>query len=77
MVVLSFRNIFISSLYVGAMVALAFHLIHGMQSFFQTLGLNNDSTFPVIVRGGTLAAVIISLGYIAIPLLIFTGTVKG
>jgi succinate dehydrogenase / fumarate reductase cytochrome b subunit len=77
MVVLSFRNFFISSLYVGAMVALAFHLTHGIQSFFQTLGLNSDSTFPVITRAGTLAAVILSLGYIAIPLLIVAGMLKG
>jgi len=77
MVVFSFRNFFISSLYIGSMVVLAFHLTHGIQSFFQTSGLNNDRTFPAFTKAGTLAAVILSLGYIAIPVLIVTRIVKG
>jgi len=59
------------------MVVLAFHLTHGIQSFFQTSGLNNDRTFPAFTKAGTLAAVILSLGYIAIPVLIVTRIVKG
>ena len=77
MVVLSFQKSFIAFIYVGAMIALALHLTHGIQSFFQTLGLNNDRTFPVITKSGTLAAVIIFLGYLAIPLIIFIGILKG
>jgi succinate dehydrogenase / fumarate reductase cytochrome b subunit len=77
MVVLSFQRAFIASIYVGAMIALALHLVHGIQSFFQTLGLNNDRTFPVIIKSGTFAAVIIFLGYIAIPIIILVGILKG
>ncbi len=77
MVVLSFQKALISFIYIGAMIALALHLTHGMQSFFQTLGLNNDRTLPVITKSGTLAAVIIFLGYIAIPLVILIGILKG
>lgn len=77
MVVLSFRKALIALVYIGALIALAFHLTHGIQSFFQTLGLNNDRTFPVITKSGTLAAIVIFLGYIAIPLIIFAGILKG
>ncbi len=76
MVVSSFQNFFISFAYCGAVAALALHLTHGTQSFFQTFGLNNDTTLPVIIKAGTLAAFILFLGYIAIPVTIFTGIVK-
>lgn len=77
MVVLSFHRSFIALVYVAAMIALGLHLIHGIQSFFQTLGLNNNRTLPVMVKSGTFAAVIIFLGYAAIPLIILVGLLKG
>lgn len=77
MVVYTFRKAVIALVYIVALSALAFHLVHGVQSFFQTLGLNNEKTFPVIVKSGTVAAVIIFLGYAAIPIIIFTGILKG
>lgn len=77
MVVLSFQNFFISLIYILAMIALAFHLTHGIQSFFQTLGLNNERTQPVIMKAGTVTAIFIFLGYISIPIVIIAGIVKG
>jgi succinate dehydrogenase / fumarate reductase cytochrome b subunit len=77
MVLSGFQQFTISLMYVGAMVALAFHLTHGIQSFFQTLGLNNDRTRPVITKAGTIAAIILSLGYVSIPIIIFLGILKG
>lgn len=77
MMVLSFQKFFISSIYVGAMIALALHLTHGIQSFFQTLGLNNDMTLPVIIKAGTITAIILFLGYVSIPIIIFIGILKG
>jgi len=55
MVVQSFQKTFISLVYAGALTALAFHLSHGIQSIFQSLGLNNDRTLPVIVQSGKAA----------------------
>ena len=77
MVVLSFQKSLIVIVYIGAMSALFLHLYHGIQSLFQTLGLNNDRTFPVVVRSGTLAAVVLFIGYVAIPVIIFIGLLKG
>lgn len=77
MVVMNFRNFFISSLYIVAMIALVLHLTHGIQSSFQTLGLNNDSTQPVITKAGSVAAYILFIGYISIPIVILIGLLKG
>jgi succinate dehydrogenase / fumarate reductase cytochrome b subunit len=76
MVILNFRRLPISLTYVFAMGALALHLSHSIQSGFQTLGLNSDRTFPVIIKGGTLVAILIFLGYIAFPITIFARLVR-
>ncbi|MBF0559130.1 MAG: hypothetical protein HQL08_10160 [Nitrospirae bacterium] len=62
--------------YVVAMGALGLHLSHCIQSAFQTAGLNGEKTFPVIVRTGTFVAILISLGFAALPLAILTGLIK-
>jgi succinate dehydrogenase / fumarate reductase cytochrome b subunit len=76
MVVLSFRNFFISSVYICAMCALGLHLSHSIQSLFQTIGLNSEKTFAAIRKGGTLAAIIIFLGFAAFPVVILAGLLK-
>ena len=77
MVILSFNRICIALTYIIAVIGLTLHLSHGIQSTFQTLGLNNDRTLPVISKAGSAAAVIILLGYISIPVIIFLGIMKG
>lgn len=76
MVVRGFQNIGISAVYVAGMLALALHLLHGIQSSFQTWGMNSESSLPLFVRGGSLAAIILFLGYISIPVVIVTGILK-
>jgi succinate dehydrogenase / fumarate reductase cytochrome b subunit len=73
MVVSSFGHPVVVFLYVAAMIVLFLHLKHGIQSFFQTMGWNNDCTLPVITKAGTVVAVIFLLGYSIIPLSILTG----
>jgi len=77
MVVSSFKSFFTAFIYAGAMVALFLHLSHGIQSFFQTMGWNNDKTQCGITKAGTLVALAMFLGYVAIPLTIFAGILKG
>ena len=77
MVVLNFQNLFISLSYIFAMTALALHLTHGLQSLFQTLGLNNEKTMPLIIKTGAITAIILSLIYISIPVFVLTGVLKG
>ena len=77
MVTSGFTNFFVSFIYVGAMVVLFLHLSHGIQSFFQTMGWSCDKSQPIIVRFGSLVALVLFLGYVAIPLSIFVGILKG
>ncbi len=76
MVVLSFRKVSIALLYFGAMAALGLHLMHSIQSAFQTLGLNSGKTLPAVMRAGTFAAVLIFLGFAAFPFAVMTGLLK-
>ena len=73
MVLNSFSNGFIAFVYVAAMIALCFHLYHGIQSFFQTMGWNNDKSLPLISYIGRAIAVIFLLGYSSIPVFILAG----
>jgi succinate dehydrogenase / fumarate reductase cytochrome b subunit len=57
--------------YVCAQIVLAFHLSHGFQSAFQTLGLNHPKYTPLIKGLGNLYAILIPLGFAIIPILMY------
>jgi succinate dehydrogenase / fumarate reductase cytochrome b subunit len=57
-------------LYVLSMAVVGFHLWHGFQSAFQTLGLNNPTWTPVIKLTGKIFAVIVPLLFAIIPIFI-------
>jgi succinate dehydrogenase / fumarate reductase, cytochrome b subunit len=57
-------------LYVLAMAVLAFHLFHGFQSAFQSLGLNNPNWTPKIKFFGTAFAIVVPLLFAIIPVFI-------
>ena len=57
-------------LYVIAMITLAFHLLHGFQSAFQSLGLNNPKYTPAIKKFGAVFAIIVPLLFAIIPVYI-------
>ncbi|OGR50445.1 MAG: hypothetical protein A2049_03175 [Elusimicrobia bacterium GWA2_62_23] len=71
MVTSAFRSPVFTAIYIAGSAALALHLSHGMQSAFQTLGLNHPKYTPLIKAGGLLVALamtgfaLISLYYLA------------
>ncbi len=68
----SFSNIWYVILYVVAMGALSFHLLHGFQSAFRTLGWVHRKYTPIVEFVGTwLFAVIIPLGFAAMPVVYY------
>ena len=73
MVVAGLQGFFVGIIYVIGLAALFFHLSHGIQSLFQTMGWNTDRTLPAIVFWGRVAAVLISLGFLAVPVAVFFG----
>ncbi len=54
-----------------AFILLGFHLNHGFQSAFQTLGLGHKEYFRVIKGIGIAFTVIVTIGFVVIPLAIF------
>lgn len=76
MVVRSFQHMSIVLVYVVSMTALLLHLTHGIQSSFQTWGLNNDKSLAIMIKAGTITAISLFLGYVAIPLVIVLGLLK-
>lgn len=58
-------------LYVVAMIALAFHLSHGFQSAFQSLGLRHEKYTPMIKKLGMGFAILIPAAFASIPIYIF------
>jgi len=73
MVFSSLRITPIALIYVAAMVTLFLHLSHGIQSIFQTFGLNNDKTMPQFGAFGKVLSALFLVGYSAIPVLILAG----
>lgn len=73
MVTTSFGSTSIAAIYVVAMITLFFHISHGFQSLFQTVGCSNDKSLPKMTMLGKLLSVIFLVGYSAIPVLILAG----
>jgi len=71
-VVQSFSNWWYVLLYVIAMGSLSFHLLHGFQSAFRTLGWVHRKYTPIVEFIGTwFFAVIIPLGFAAMPVVYY------
>lgn len=63
----SFSQLWIVAVYIISMVGLAFHLLHGFQSAFQTLGLTHKKYFPLIKAIGTIIAIVVPALFAWIP----------
>lgn len=70
------RVVPVAIIYVLAMVALGFHLWHGVWSLFQTLGAEQARYQSLGRRAATVFTLVVVLGFIAVPLLIVSGFVK-
>lgn len=75
MVVRSFRNPVVSTLYIAAMLLLWSHLSHGIASVFQTVGLRGRRSGALIDRLGWIVATVLVLGYLSIPIAVLLGIV--
>ena len=64
----AFKITWIVVAYVIGQIALAFHLWHGFESSFQTLGLNHKKYTPIISFLGKAYAIIIPIGFAIIPI---------
>ncbi len=57
--------------YVVSMIVIAFHLWHGFQSAFQTMGLKHPKYSPIIKFIGAAYSVLVPLGFAVIPIVFY------
>ncbi|MFA6234844.1 MAG: succinate dehydrogenase cytochrome b subunit [Bacteroidota bacterium] len=73
MVIFGYQNILISIVYIAAMCLLGFHLIHAIESMFQTLGVNHPKYNSFIHGFSVTLSLVIVIGFISIPLGVIFG----
>jgi succinate dehydrogenase / fumarate reductase, cytochrome b subunit len=71
-----FANPIAVIVYVLGCFSLAYHLLHGFASAFQTLGINHKSYTPLISKLGTAFSIIVPLIFAAIPVVMHLGIIK-
>jgi succinate dehydrogenase / fumarate reductase cytochrome b subunit len=64
------------TLYVLGCISLAYHLLHGFQSAFQSFGLNHPILTPMIQTLGAAFSIIVPLVFASIPVVIHLGLIK-
>jgi succinate dehydrogenase / fumarate reductase, cytochrome b subunit len=75
-VINAFRVWWVTALYVVAMLFLMLHLFHGAWSSMRTLGLSKPSQHPLHRRISTVIALVVWLGFTAVPVAVFLGVIK-
>lgn len=71
LVVQLFQNTGYVIFYIVMLLLMGFHLDHAFQSAFQSLGLNHKKYTPFIKGLGHFYSIVITLGYIIIPIIIY------
>lgn len=71
LVIARFQIGWVVIVYVVTLLGLGFHLHHGFQSAFQTLGVDHPVYTPVIKTSGLIYTLLITIGFMIIPVLVF------
>jgi len=71
-----FQNPFIVVLYILGCISLAYHLAHGFQSSFKTLGVHNKRYNAMLTSLGNAFAIIVSFVFAMMPVSVYLGWVK-
>ena len=72
----SFMDPLHSFFYIAAMMAVGFHLAHGIQSFFQTFGFNHPRYTPGIRKISNFLGILIAILYSLIPIYVLLDSGK-
>ncbi len=73
MVVFGYQNVIIAAVYIAGMILLGFHLIHAIESMFQTLGINHPKYNSFIHGLSVTVSLVIVCGFISIPVGVLFG----
>lgn len=69
-------NLVVVVLYVLGCISLAWHLLHGFQSAFRTLGVSNAKYLSLIESVGMVFAIVVSLAFAMMPISMYLGWVN-
>lgn len=76
MVLISFKSPLLSLFYILSVSLLMAHLVHGLQSFWRTLGLRHKKYNQILDRSSVLLGVVLALSFISIPVCVFFGIIQ-
>jgi succinate dehydrogenase / fumarate reductase cytochrome b subunit len=71
-----FKNWDVVVVYLIGVISLLYHLLHGFQSAFQSLGLNHKKYTPFIKKTGIWFSIIVCVLFAAMPITMFLGIIK-
>lgn len=74
-VVTGFQVWYVSTIYIAAMVALGFHLYHGVWSMFHTLGISNRRIDRQLRAGAAVSAIAVVAAGCIVPIAVMIGIV--
>ncbi len=69
-------NLLVVILYVIGCISLAYHLMHGFESSFRTIGVHNNRYLKMLRYTGRGFAIIVSLAFAMMPISMYLGWVK-
>ncbi len=69
----TFSQLWVVIVYVFACFSLCWHLVHGFQSAFRTIGVHNNKYLALINTIGIAFSVIVSLGFAMMPVSMYLG----
>ena len=72
-IVMIFQELWVVVVYVLGVISLGYHLLHGFQSSFQTMGWNHKKWTPVVKTVGIWFSIIVPLIFALMPISIFLG----
>ena len=71
-----FQNPLVVLLYVVGCISLAYHLMHGFESAFRTLGVHNNRYLTILRYTGRGFAIVVSAAFAMMPISMYLGWVK-
>ncbi|RZK92472.1 MAG: succinate dehydrogenase cytochrome b subunit [Pedobacter sp.] len=75
-IVMIFQELWVVVVYVLGVISLGYHLLHGFQSSFQTMGWNHKKWTPVVKTVGIWFSIIVPIIFALMPISIYLGWVS-
>lgn len=75
-IVAIFQELWVVVIYVLGVISLGYHLLHGFQSSFQTMGWNHKKWTPVVKTVGVWFSIIVPIIFALMPISIYLGWVS-